>query len=214
MSEGILEISGILSYLIKQAHISEAELARKVNIPRATINRLVSGRTPDPRASTLNAIAEYFNVSVDQLLGKQPLFLDNKESIITISHLSIPIITWEETKNWEGIINKLKPDNHFDWVMVDPAIERGKFAIRVDGESMWPQFQTNTILIMVPEKEAKNRDFVIAYIKKSDEVVFRQLIVEGKYKFLKAINTIFPTIQLEDTDKIIGIVIQTRKDFR
>ncbi len=213
MSEAILEISNILNYLIKQAHISEAELARKIKVPRATINRLVSGRTPDPRASTLNAIAAYFNVSVDQLLGKQPLFLDNNQSIIANAHTSIPVIEWKETKDWEKVINQLKPDGHFDWVMVDPSIDQGRFAIRVNGESMWPQFQTNTILIIAPEKEAKNRDFVIAYIKKNDEIVFRQLIVEDRYKFLKAINNIFPTIQFEDSDKIIGVVIQTRKNY-
>jgi SOS-response transcriptional repressor LexA len=97
--------------------------------------------------------------------------------------------------------------------MIDPSIDHGKFAIRVNGESMWPQFQTNTILIIAPEREPKNRDYVIAYLKKNDEVVFRQLIVEDKYKFLKAINNIFPTIQFESCDKIIGVVIQTRKTY-
>lgn len=213
MSEAILEISGILGYLIKQAHISEAELARKINVPRATINRLVSGRTPDPRASTLNAIAAYFNVTVDQLLGKQPLFLDENKAIVASNHALIPIIEWRGAKNWETIVSELKPEGHFDWVMIDPSIDHGKFAIRVNGESMWPQFQTNTILIIAPEREPKNRDYVIAYLKKNDDVVFRQLIVEDKYKFLKAINNIFPTIQFESCDRIIGVVIQTRKNY-
>jgi SOS-response transcriptional repressor LexA len=213
MSEAVMEISNILNYLLKKAQLSEAELARKINVPRATINRLVSGRTPDPRASTLNAIAQYFNVSVDQLLGKHPLFLDNNQSLIATQHASIPIIDLNESKNWEEAIRCLQPDTYFDWVMVDPSIDAGKFAIRVNGESMWPQFQTNTILIISPEKEAKNRDFVIAYIKKNNEMVFRQYIVEDRYKFLKAINNMFPTIQIEDSDKIIGVVIQTRNTY-
>jgi SOS-response transcriptional repressor LexA len=213
MSEAVMEISNILNYLLKKAQLSEAELARKINIPRATINRLVSGRTPDPRASTLNAIAQYFNVSVDQLLGQQPLFLDNNHSLIATQHTSIPIIDLSDGKNWEEVISNLQPDTYYDWVMVDPTIDAGKFAIRVNGESMWPQFQTNTILIISPEKEAKNRDYVIAYIKKNNEMVFRQYIVEDRYKFLKAINNMFPTMQLEDSDKIIGVVIQTRNTY-
>src|SRR3990167_2192945 len=152
MSEAILEISSILNYLIKRLRISEAGLARKINVPRATINRLVSGRTPDPRASTLNAIAAYFNVTVDQLLGTQPLFLDENKSIVASSHTLIPIIEWKEAKNWEKIITQLKPDGHFDWIMIDPSIDHGKFAIRINSESMWPQFQTNTVLIIAPEK--------------------------------------------------------------
>ena len=213
MSEAVLEIGNILSYLLNQGGISEAELARKISIPRATINRLASGRTPDPRASTLSAIAHYFNVSVDQLLGKQPLYFDSNQTIIATKHSSIPLVDLKETINWKELINRLKPDEHFDWIMVDPSIDEGKFALRVKGESMWPQFQENTILIIDPKKEAKNRDFIIAHIKKNDEIIFRQLIIEDRYRFLKAINNIFPTIQLDDQDKIIGIVIQIRKSY-
>lgn len=213
MTVAALEISNVLTYLINKARISEAELARMINVPRATINRLASGKTPDPRASTLNAIAEYFNISVDQLLGQQPLFLDNNGSLIANAHTSIPILEWSNILDWKKLINHLKPDNHFDWIMVDPSIDQGKFAVRVNGESMWPQFQENTILIISPSKEVKNRDFVMAHIKKHNGVVFRQLIFEHTYQFLKPINDMFPTIELEKSDTVIGVVIQTRKNY-
>lgn len=213
MTLGVLEISTTLELLIKQAGISEAELARKINVPRATINRLASGRTPDPRASTINAIAKYFNVSVDQLLGGKPLFINIGQSITEDSLMTIPILNWSETKNWEEIIKTLKPNQDYESIIIDPSIEQGKFAIKIIGDAMWPQFQENSILIIDPYKESNNRDFVIAYIKKNDEVVFRQLFVEGKFKFLKAINNIFPSIELQNSDKIIGIIIQTRKNF-
>ncbi len=213
MSESLLEISNILNYLLKSMRLSEAELARNVNIPRATINRLVSGKTPDPRASTLNAIAEYFNISVDQLLGKKPIFLAQIESNITPKQESIPVLNIEDCRDWDEIIHQLTNDSHFDWVSIDPTIEKGKFAVRVQGESMWPQFDKDTILIISPESEPKNRDFVIAYIKKSGDILFRQLIIENRYKFLRAINTMFPAISLEPQDVIIGVVIQIRKTY-
>jgi SOS-response transcriptional repressor LexA len=213
MTVAALEISNVLGYLIKQAQITEAGLAKRINIPRATINRLASGKTPDPRASTLNAIAAYFNVSVDQLLGKQPLFSNNNHSIIAAPHASIPVIEWQNAKNWQEFALSLKPDKHFNWVMVDPSSTQGKFALCLKGESMWPQFQENTLLLIDPDRKPENRDFILAYIKKRDEIVFRQLIVEEKYRFLKAVNTIFPVIQLEEHDIIVGIIIQTRKNY-
>ena len=73
MSLSVSSVSHVLAELLQQTHINESELARRVNLPKATINRITSGRTPDPRASTLIAIAEYFNISVDQLMGKKPL---------------------------------------------------------------------------------------------------------------------------------------------
>ena len=213
MAEAALEISSILNYLLNKAGISEAALGREINIPRATINRIVSGRTPDPRASTLGAIAEYFNVTVDQLLGKQPLFDNTGLSTKSRSYTSIPIIEWNDINNWEQVLESIKPDNHFSWILTDPNIDDGKFALTVKGESMWPQFQENTILIADPTRKPKNRDFVVVYIKKNDEILFRQLIVEGKYRFIKAINKMFPTIQLQDCDKVIGVIIQTRNNL-
>src|SRR3990167_1930130 len=212
MTAATMEIGNILNHLLTQFAISEAELGRVINVPRATINRIASGKTPDPRASTLQAIAQYFNVTIDQLVGKQPLFSNNNAQSIALAaaHTSLPVIEWEKTVNWETTLQTIKPDNYFDWILADPNIEIGKFALRVKGDSMWPQFQENTILIIDTAREQKNRDFVIVYVKKNDEVLFRQLIIEGKTKYLKAINDIFPTIQFEARDKIIGTVIQTR----
>lgn len=213
MTAAVLKIGNILNTLLERSGISEAELGRIIGVPRATINRIASGRTPDPRASTLRAISEHFNVTVDQLLGKHPLFRHTYPNALTNTYISIPIVEWECANNWENKLYDIKPDNHFDWILTDPNIEIGKFALRVKGDSMWPQFQENTVLIIDPAREQKNRDFVIVYIKKNDEILFRQLLVEGKNKFLKAINDIFPTLQLQSSDKIIGIVIQTRNNL-
>lgn len=213
MPEDFLDISNILNHVITLHGISEAELSRQIGVPRATINRLVSGRTPDPRASTLKAIAEFFNISVDQLLGKQPLFLGANQSMIATVDTSLPIIDWNQAENWQEVVSRLKPDNHFNWTIADPSHKKGSFALRLNGESMWPQFQEKTILIIEPTEQVKNKDFVIAYIKKNDEIIFRQLTLEGKYKFLKAFNPMFPTIQMGDEDKIIGVVIQTKNTY-
>ncbi len=190
MNEYILDISNILAYLLNKSGLSEAALSRKIGIPRATINRIVSGRTPDPRASTLTAIAKYFNVTVDQLLGKQPLPIDdNTESAMTEIHDSTPLLAWDS-------INNGAPGNQ-------------SFALNVFGESMSPQFQNNSVIIINPKTTPCNRDFVVVYIESLNESLFRQLIIEGKYQFAKPINDIFPVIQLSDTDKIIGVVIQS-----
>lgn len=212
------EISDILTTLLKKELLTESELARKINIPRATINRLVSGRTPDPRASTLNSIAEYFKVSVDQLLGKKPLFSDVNQSMAAAQNTSIPIIKLEDSIHWVEILKNIKLNNHQDWITINQLEDKcededGEFAVRISGESMLPQFQANTILIISPSKKAKSRDFVIAHVNKNNEVLFRQYIVENRYKFLQAINSMFPTIEMEDSDKILGVVIQIRKTY-
>lgn len=209
MNGAHLKISDILDDLLKQRHISEAELARQINVPRATINRLVSGRTPDPRASTLSAIAEYFSITIDQLLGKNEAA---KLSDASNEH-NIPILKWEEAACWEQFIPSEVTLKNTESIMRDSSIQDGRFALRVKGDAMTPQFQDGTILIIDPHKEAANRDYVIAHLIETNEIVFRQILVDGKYRCLKALNNSFPILELKKNDIVIGIIIQGRSIF-
>lgn len=195
MNAAVLSISEVLYGLLQRQHITESELARETDIPRATINHLISGRTLDPRASTLTAIAQYFGITVDQLLGKQPLYGSAAQSAV-FDGCFLPILHWEEMHhNGEN------------------TPQKEKFAVHLKGDAMWPQFQEDALLIIDPKKKAKNRDFVIAYIKKNEETLFRQLLIDSKCHCLKAMNNLFPSIILQPSDNIMGVIIETRKNY-
>ena len=214
MTTNELDISSILTKLLHLNDVSESELSRVINIPRATINRLTSGKTPDPRASTLQAIANYFNISIDQLLGQKPLPI-NKEVINRVNTIkSVPVLKWEESLSWREIIPKNCQNYDTNFVTIESTNKNELFAlIAHSNESMKPEFQENDILIIDPVKEPKNKNFVVAYINKKNEIVLRKLILEGKYRILKANNQLFPPFYLNNEDTIIGVVIQTRKSY-
>lgn len=196
-------VRDILNYLLHKQGISEVFLGRETGIPRATINRITSGRTIDPRASTLNAIATYFNISTEQLLGVKPILLEKEQAPTTM----IPLLDWDETKNWAAAVAAFYP------MVIHSESVQADFALTFKGESMAPQFQEPTLLLVSTTRPAKNNDYVIAHLHQRDEIVFRKLIVENNYKILKALNRIFPPIQLEPADKIIGTIIQTRTNY-
>lgn len=52
-----------------------------------------------------------------------------------------------------------------------------------------------------------------AHLSNDNETIFRQLYIEGSRRVLKAFNKDFPTIQMHDDDKIVGVVIQTRNEY-
>src|SRR5262245_36087993 len=67
-------ISEVLTKLMKfYGGMSGSELAGHVGLPSQTINRLLSGFVQDPRTSTLSNVADYFGITIDQLIGRQPL---------------------------------------------------------------------------------------------------------------------------------------------
>ena len=57
-----------LSILLEEKNITQRELADKINVTEVTISRYLSGER-SPRIEIVNKIAEYFDVSIDYLLG-------------------------------------------------------------------------------------------------------------------------------------------------
>ena len=66
-------LSTVLSYLMSGKGIKSAELARKTGIGQPVVYRLMTGITDNPQIQTLKPIADFFEVSIDQLLGIKPL---------------------------------------------------------------------------------------------------------------------------------------------
>ncbi len=62
--------SKTLTRLIKDNRISQSELASELNTHRQNVYQWVSGKTV-PRNDMLSKIADYFEVSIDYLLGKE-----------------------------------------------------------------------------------------------------------------------------------------------
>lgn len=66
-------LSEILTYLMSIKGIKSAELGRKTGVAQPVVHRLMTGVTENPQILTLKPIADYFGVSIDQLLGLAPL---------------------------------------------------------------------------------------------------------------------------------------------
>lgn len=69
----MLQLSSTLTRLMADKGIKSAELARKIGIGQPVIHRLMSGVTDNPQVQTLLPIAQYFGVTIDQLLGRASL---------------------------------------------------------------------------------------------------------------------------------------------
>lgn len=63
----------ILTQLMTKKGIKSAELARQTQVGQPVIHRLMTGNTENPQILTLKPLADFFAVSIDQLLGYAPL---------------------------------------------------------------------------------------------------------------------------------------------
>lgn len=215
MNTPVVTISEVLSYLLERTQITEAKLARALDVPRATINKIHSGKILDPRSSTLNMIANYFGITIDQLIGKAPLYHDS-----LVKFVQVPVLSLDTLKKSSQVLQNITFVNHDNWMLLEYDNAQNKsneklnlFAIKVASDAMLPYFDDKTTAIIDILATVSNRKYVLAHIANTNEVVLRQIFIDGNTQVLKPINNIFEPIKLTANDKIIGVVVQTKRDF-
>ena len=167
-----------LRILLNNHHLNTNQLAHALNIPMMTIRRLVSGETTDPRISTLKLIADYFNLSVDCLLGDA----DPTHPVTSQSSKSrfVPILDWETTEKM-NTLNDLDLRKWKEWqsipVMENNIISSNAFALR-SRPSMSPRFPQGTIFVIEPEATPMDGDIVLVKINSIHRLTLRELIVD------------------------------------
>jgi transcriptional regulator with XRE-family HTH domain len=192
--------------------MSESNLARAANIPKATINRILSGRTPDPRASTLVPIAQYFGVSLEQLLGVMPLPEQIPLRAQTIAHthvLQMPFVAMNKIYQWH---NQEFPATQHKDIVKDNArfVVDGCYLTQVDTIFMQPKFFNKTHIVVNPQLTTTHGDYVIYHLCESKQTLLRKLIIEGERQFLVCIDPHFnETTPLNNQDIYLGKVVKS-----
>ena len=89
------------------------------------------------------------------------------------------------------------------------------FALRVKGDSMMPEFSDGEVIIVDPDAEAVQGDFVI--VKNDEEdATFRQLKKYGKTLVLHPLNHRYQDIELKreaHNYRIVGKVVKKEKEY-
>lgn len=217
MAKHYFQLSKILKKLLYDRRMNPSELAREVDLPAPTIHRLVTGKSTRPYRSSLEPIADFFSLSVDQLIGDEPLpepAINQKLPTTTLKVKQIPLLlSWE---NIEPFLLDKKSLTIDDQVFVDLASSDNAFALQMNDSSMEPYFHKGTILILDPEKPAKDRGYVLAKIDESNALIFRQILIDGEHQYLKPMNpdlNAFPMRILKKNDKILATLIEFRHRY-
>ncbi|NSL19602.1 helix-turn-helix domain-containing protein [Tatlockia micdadei] len=211
----ISTLSSNLKQLMRtHGNLSVSELARLTNIPQPTIHHMLYGSTKNPRKKTLEALSNYFSVSIEQLIGEEELPQVIPENIKEDLQLrTIPIIEWDTLKHWPNDKDKIKYSKE---ILLEKRIAPDSFAVIVKNSSMEPLFPLNTLLIFDVGKVPQDRDFVIAYIEENNNILFNRLFTENNELYLKQNleDGNFKLIKLRKTiDKIIGVLIEARIQY-
>jgi transcriptional regulator with XRE-family HTH domain len=205
-----MDISNVMTLLINNSGLSECELSRRINITVATLNKIKTGVMSNPTAKTLERIAQYFGITIDQLMGKSPL-----ETYFSKNLCCIPLVSINNLSNIQDI--PMDFSHHKEWkrVEVNNDVKNHRiFATTTIGDAMYPLLDEQTIIIVDQDYLVTNKALVLVHLHNSNEIVIRKLLIDGSFKILKSLNSSFPDITFDSKDKIIGVIISKIKDHR
>lgn len=204
------KFAAILRRLLFEHNIRVTDLAREVDLPQPTIHRFVTGKSTRPYKSSLKPIADYFSISIPQLLGEEPL--ENQKDVQHSKHTNknVPIIPWEQLS--ESSLHSL---SNVETILV-ANVSDYCFASKIQDSSMDPIFPCGTTLIFDKQKEPKDRAYILVKLHDSELCAFRQVIIDGSNYYLKPLNpdlSKFSMRLLDDKDKLLGVLIEARHNF-
>ena len=153
-----------LKRLRKERGLSQIAFAREIHASQNTISQWEQG-IRQPNNDTLKEIADYFNVSVDYLLGRKEY--DNtsnshkkgvKIPVLGNVQAGIPLEAIEEILDYEEISEEMAAQGEF-------------FALKIRGESMLPRMVEGDIIIIRKQPDVDSGDIAVVLVNGNDATV-------------------------------------------
>lgn len=194
----------------KDGGMSQYALAVASGVPQPTIQRLLSGETQNPKMDTLGKLADV--VGRELLTGKS-----SPPAAVWVADHSlrntseappprgmVPVISWVRAGLADEVIDIYQPGDADEWIQSPVPVRAHTYALRIEGDSMEPDFSAGDIVIVEPDMPAEIGHFVIAK-NTEGEATFKKLVKDAGRMYLKPLNPAYPMLPAEQF-QIIGVV--------
>lgn len=197
-----------LKLLRVQRGLRQIDLAKMLGVDRSTYAKYESGAS-EPNFETIVALAQFFDVSTDQLLTGTHMTDRAKEKVIipVLGEVAagIPIEAIEDIVDYEDI-------------SVEMATAGEYFGLRLKGQSMEPRMCDGDVVIVKKQSCAENGDIAVVLVN-GDAATVKKIRRNQSGITLIPLNPAFDALFYtnEEIDKlpiaIIGIVVELRAKF-
>ncbi len=206
-----------LAVRLKQARLkkklTQEELAETVGIKQQAVQRIEAGKVKSTSyvvqlAKALDVTPEWLALGEDQTIQiddtRQP------HSTSPTIFASVPLLKWDQV----DLVQQLPlHQQEIKMLPVFGEVSAQCFALQVKDNSMVNKngenisFLKEDYIIVDTSRSPRHNDYIIAKLPDSTQMTFRQLLIDGTERHLKALNTQYNTITLSDAIRICGVVI-------
>lgn len=206
------KLSDNINLLMNEVHISAEELARQTGIPASTIKKIRNRYSPNPTLTTLIPLAQFFSVSLSQLIGDEPLpdtrikglYKPNRDKL---HHF--PILSWEQSIN----LSTANSEPHSS-ISTEHAYNPATFCLIVE-ENDWENISKGTAILIDPSLIAEHRDFILVYREGQSIPTLKQAIFDEGTLYLKSVIFGHNNIAAFTPEhKILGVVVEYKKQLK
>lgn len=200
------ELSENLNALMAKVRINSSELARAVGVPATTIKRIRNNENANPTITTLLPIAQYFSISLNQLIGRETI-LANSNTCIRLN--KIPMLSLQDCIHYLSLQYETVPQQIF----TERRVGRKAFALLIDSTDL-ELFPKGGIIIVEPEKNPESGDYVVVRNIAHGIASIRKYLVElDKIYLIPLIGGIKVSVLTNDYI-VIGVIIQYKVDLK
>ena len=182
--------------------ISASELARHTGLPPSTIKRLRNNAHNNPTLGSLIPIANYFSVTLSQLVGENLI----QESDVHIRNFpschTLPIYTWEQLPN----LNKIEHSVSLKKIAVGCEISHQGFAVELTGNE-GENITQGALLIVDPLLNPKAGSLVVVQKNQEMAAVKKYFMNDGTI-YLKPLFSGMAVFPLTNDYLILGTAMQ------
>lgn len=204
-----------LEILIREAG-SAARLARLAGTNSSYLSQ-VRNQLPTKKG-TPRGIGDDLATKLERAMKKAPGWMDedheNDANISVAGDGPNPnnhhrLISWDQVGKGDEISEDKPPPYNTDLLICPVKCSEETFVLRVRGASMEPKFREGELIFVDPLASVGHGRFVVVRLEASDEVTFKQLIVEEGKQYLKTLNPDWPNriIEVTTDTKICGVII-------
>lgn len=216
-----------LRRLIREAGTA-AELSRRLdNVPATYLSQIITGvLTPSgkPRgvgatlASKLEAAMHRPRGWMDQVHVEEsePHAIRDLQAAYhsvgpgpALAFKLYPFISWVQAGRWTEAPGPFAVQDAEDWLPCPVRCGPRTFVLQVQGASMEDKFYSGDLIFVDPDAQPTDKSFVVVRLGDGNESTFKQLIIEGHRRYLRAYNARWPEpiIEIDNSTILCGVVV-------
>jgi len=191
-----------------EARLNASELARRTSVPPSSIKKIRNNDNLNPTLSTLMPLANFFSISLSQLVGDVPLNIENRQINETSNkqlQYPLPIISWNEAASWPNT-----SELEHNLIFSERSFSKNSFAL-ITEETINERIPKGTVLLIDCDASPESSDYVLVIKRHQSKPSIKQILIEDDQIFLKSLQVENLVVPKSSDYKILGIVMEYRK---